>query len=339
MEEMQAWVCPDETARAMLGRVLGHRLPSLAPTPPLHRLSLRPGHVVEIVGPSGCAKSEILIQAAVTCILPREWKGVTFGGSEGLVMMFDLDCRFDILRLVHVLQCRINEVTVRHASQDKEESSSLPTTQPSQLTVATVEDTNELFKACLKRFYHKCCYNSFEFLATLKTIRPQLQRMVEDHEKALQLVLIDSIGAYYWLDRACQSTLPVASDSYRTLSLQVVFEAVVRELRQILQTHPFLLIASKGTIFSSSTRDNPGNRDLAHFGQKEYPERLCEVALNQEFSNEQFRYRTTTEKPSKQTEKMSHREYMPAVWQGFVTHRIVLQRAHGSASEKQPTIS
>lgn len=54
------WIAGDESAREMLMRALTAR-PALH-LPPLHRLPLRPGNVVEIVGPSPSAKSEILIQ-------------------------------------------------------------------------------------------------------------------------------------------------------------------------------------------------------------------------------------------------------------------------------------
>lgn len=48
-------------------------------------------------------------QAAVNCILPKEWKGVNYGGLGNLVMFFDLDCRFEILRLSQALKHRIME--------------------------------------------------------------------------------------------------------------------------------------------------------------------------------------------------------------------------------------
>lgn len=41
------------------------------------------------------------------CILPKEWKGIHFGGLEKIVVYFDLDCRFDVLRLSNALRIRI----------------------------------------------------------------------------------------------------------------------------------------------------------------------------------------------------------------------------------------
>lgn len=54
------WINGDESAKEMLSRVLTER-PFLL-IPPFHRVPLRVGNVVEIVGPSPSAKTEILIQ-------------------------------------------------------------------------------------------------------------------------------------------------------------------------------------------------------------------------------------------------------------------------------------
>jgi DNA-repair protein XRCC2 len=48
-------------------------------------------------------------QAAVHCILPKEWEGIYFGGLGKAVMFLDLDCRFDVLRLAQILKSRIAE--------------------------------------------------------------------------------------------------------------------------------------------------------------------------------------------------------------------------------------
>ena len=38
---------------------------------------------MEACGGSGCGKTELLVQAAVTCILPEEADGVRYGGNAG----------------------------------------------------------------------------------------------------------------------------------------------------------------------------------------------------------------------------------------------------------------
>ncbi|KAF3778632.1 DNA repair XRCC2-like protein [Nymphaea thermarum] len=104
--EAEGWIGVSETAQEMLGRTLIDR-PCLIAVPPLHRVPLRPGNVVELVGPSASAKSEILLQAAISCILPNVCNGVFFGGMQRLVMYFDLDCSFDVQRFSNSLKKRI----------------------------------------------------------------------------------------------------------------------------------------------------------------------------------------------------------------------------------------
>ena len=58
---VKRWIDGDETAAEMLARVSTERSVLLLP-PPLHRLPLRVGNVVEVVGPSPSAKTLILIQ-------------------------------------------------------------------------------------------------------------------------------------------------------------------------------------------------------------------------------------------------------------------------------------
>lgn len=49
------------------------------------------------------------IQTAISCILPKKWNEVEYGGLDHLVVFVDLDCRFDIMRLSEMLNHRIME--------------------------------------------------------------------------------------------------------------------------------------------------------------------------------------------------------------------------------------
>ncbi|GLJ43733.1 hypothetical protein SUGI_0910610 [Cryptomeria japonica] len=311
------WINGDENAKTMLARVLVNRQSCVALTrqiPPLMRVPLRAGNVVEIVGPSSSAKSELLIQAAVNCILPKEWKGVSYGGSEGVVMVFDLDCRFDVMRLGHCLRYRIdgtcgpgthNNMYTRKEIRSNDKQGS----QASLLTPIYQED--ELFVSCMERLLYIRCYNSFEFLAALKTIRPQLQKAIEKHSNGVHLLVIDSISAFYWLDRALKSASIDNNASRKSLSLQVVSETVVQELRHLLQINPMLVLATKPTIYSTGPSENLVGRE----GRK-WSKSCLEASKH----------------GNQVSEKNVHREYMPAVWQAFVTHRLLLGRSDDTNS-------
>ncbi|KAF6158417.1 hypothetical protein GIB67_019456 [Kingdonia uniflora] len=264
MSSFEGWMNGDETAKEMLTRVLKER-PFLL-IPPLHRVPLRVGNIVEIVGSSPSAKTEILIQASINCILPKEWKGVHFGGLERLVIYFDLDCRFDVERLAQSLRHHIVEANETHFDE-------------------------ELFLSCMRRFLYVRCYNSFEFLATLKTLRPRLQKESEANGVGAHFLMIDSISAFYWADRA-SAPLALAANNRKSFSFHSVVETIVQEIQKLLQVQPMLLLATKATVLG----DGSFTSEL---------KRLVQKWSSQDASSLK----------SSSASQHSYREYMPSIWQ------------------------
>ncbi|CAL4960239.1 unnamed protein product [Urochloa decumbens] len=286
----RAWLAVDETAAAFISRSLDSRPPITLP-PPLHRAPLRPGNVVEIAGPSNSGKSHLLLMAAVQCILPKELDGIYFGGLGKSVMYLDLDCRFDVLRLAQILRNRIAEGSAHLRNGDLEKDGTKDEFQCSF--------ENTLFSDCMRRFLYVRCYNSSEFTAALKTVQSQSRSEVLG--VSIYFVMIDSIGAFYWIDRASQSVR-----ESKGKSLQSVTETVVHEIRKFLQLQPALVLVTKAPVYAEGTTTaNDFNR-----GSSKYVPEDSTV----------LRY------PRQEEERtLSYREYMPSIWQSFVTHRINLQ--------------
>eukprot|EP00271_Cylindrocystis_brebissonii_P019916 TRINITY_DN6331_c0_g2_i1.p1 TRINITY_DN6331_c0_g2~~TRINITY_DN6331_c0_g2_i1.p1 ORF type:complete len:122 (+),score=13.78 TRINITY_DN6331_c0_g2_i1:954-1319(+) len=104
--DFREFVRPDETAATFLLRFQVERICTSVPF--LDEQSLSTRHVVEINGPSGSAKTEILIQTTAATLLPAMAPdGVDYRGAGACVRYFDLDGRFDVLRLRAVLASRI----------------------------------------------------------------------------------------------------------------------------------------------------------------------------------------------------------------------------------------
>ncbi|XP_019181128.1 PREDICTED: DNA repair protein XRCC2 homolog isoform X3 [Ipomoea nil] len=249
------WIGTDETAKQYLSRVLTER-PFVPLPPPLHRLPLRAGNIVEIVGPSPSAKTQILIQASINCILPKEWKGVHYGGLERPVMFIDLDCRFDVLSLSGSLKQRIL----------KAKGKSMPC-----LKEADAIYDKELFAESMRRFLYIRCYDSIQFLATLKTMHHQLQMAKEAHGIGAYLMVIDRfsgvcIGAFHWMDRA-SAFMPQGSSNRNV-----------------------------GKWPAQNSLDSTSVRSRANI--------------------------------------LPFREYMPSVWQSFVSHRMLV-RPSGDSDENK----
>ncbi len=111
-------------------------------------VAMRPGHVLELCGPSGAGKTELLTQAAATCVLPKR-----HGGAAAPALFVDLDGCFDALRLVQVLDARVQGGQGGIGSPSGEVSSA------------------EVLEEALGRFYLVQCHDSLEFLAALRAAR------------------------------------------------------------------------------------------------------------------------------------------------------------------------
>nr|GEV83440.1 DNA repair protein XRCC2 homolog [Tanacetum cinerariifolium] len=220
------WIKRDESAKQMLQRVLKER-PLLLLPQPLHRVPLGTHNIVEIVGPSPSAKTEILLQMAVNSILPKTRNGVQYGGSEHSVLFIDLDCRLDIFRLSHSLKQRISEANKWHKTMNNQ--------------MGVEYDEMGLFGDCMKRFSYTRCYDSFEFLAALKGLH---NKLANDSKKTVYVLMIDNVGAFHWIDRSF-SSLSQGNPNRKNFGLQSVFETVVKEIKKLLLLHPMLVLATK----------------------------------------------------------------------------------------------
>ncbi|CAO1944268.1 unnamed protein product [Urochloa humidicola] len=99
-------------------------------------------------------------------------------------------------------------------------------------------------------------------------------------------------------------------------SLQTVTETVVHEIRKFLQLQPALVLVTKAPVYAEgSTTANDFNRGSSKYVLED----------------------STVLRYSRQEEErtLSYREYMPSIWQSFVTHRINLQVEEAEVSSLQ----
>ncbi|CAH8303857.1 unnamed protein product [Eruca vesicaria subsp. sativa] len=309
-EAARDWIRSDETAAQMLSRVLGDR--TLLLLPPLHRVPLRAGNVVEITGSSPTAKTQILIQSAITCILPKTWNGVHYGGLGKLVLFLDLDCRFDVMRLSDMLKCRLLEANrLGNGAWWQLEKSNVKTCRSAQDKAKIVYD-EELYVSCMKRFLYLRCYDSLELLSSLKTLHYRI-RLQEACGSQVGVLMIDSIGAFHWTDRL-SSSLALDKNNRKSLSLTNVVETIVQEMKKLMQVHSLVVIATKATIYEEKYPTNENNRKLSS---------------NNDLSGN----------ASSKAQQPPFREFMPSSWQAFVTHKIFIRKSGDHQSSGQNTLS
>ncbi|XP_036376210.1 DNA repair protein XRCC2 [Megalops cyprinoides] len=122
------------------------------------------GDVVEFHGAEGTGKTEMLYHLLARCILPAEG-----GGLEAEAVLVDTDYHFDVLRLVTVLERRL----------------------PAGLG-------EEAVRSSLGRLYVAHCSGSTQLLLTLHYLEG-----VFCSRPAIATLVLDSVSAFYWVDRAC----------------------------------------------------------------------------------------------------------------------------------------
>ncbi|CAL8294695.1 unnamed protein product [Lota lota] len=133
------------------------------------------GEVVELHGLEGTGKTELLYHLLCRCILPVE-----AGGMGVEVVFVDTDYSLDMLRLVTILE---NRLTAGRSTSRPEES--------------YAECSEEaVLRSCLSRLLVVHCGSSSQLLLTLHYLETSLSS-----RPSLSLLLIDSISAFYWLDR------------------------------------------------------------------------------------------------------------------------------------------
>ncbi|KAM6453041.1 DNA repair protein XRCC2 [Liasis olivaceus] len=186
------------------------------------------GDVVEFHGPEGTGKTEMLYHLIARCILPK-----SVGGLEVGVLFIDTDFHFDMLRLVTILEYRLS----------------------SQGTEATI-------KLYLERFFLINCHSSSQLLLTLYS----LENMFFSHP-SLSLLIIDSISAFYWIDRASGG---------ESLSLQEAnLKRCVQFLKKLVKEHRLVLFATTQSLMKKSLSFLESSEKSDHDADPDYRPFLC----------------------------------------------------------------
>ncbi|XP_026879464.2 DNA repair protein XRCC2 [Electrophorus electricus] len=129
------------------------------------------GDVVEFHGVEGSGKTETLYHLMSRCLLP-----VPSGGLGVDVVFVDTDYHFDMLRLVAVLEARVSGAGHEREAQEEEEV---------------------VVRSCLRRLSVVHCSSSTQLLLTLHYLEGSISARPD-----LSLLVVDSISAFYWVDRS-----------------------------------------------------------------------------------------------------------------------------------------
>ena len=272
--------------------------------------AMRAGQLVEVCGVGGSGKTEILMQAAVNCALPREREGVRFGGCESSVLLLDLDGKFDTLRLLKILTARVEAALVRETARRARSSGSDGEPDAPRLALARLSDS--VYRESVGRFQMVRCHNSLDFLKALAVVDKIFERREsvvgtarETNPDATndsyargaardgvgaasaaprRLLLVDNVAAFYWLDRASRR------DHDAPLSLHNVHHASALALIEISRRCRAPVVATKAVAATSTTAPRDGG-----------------------------------EATSSERARTTHKDFLPPRWTSAVTQRLVLE--------------
>lgn len=158
------------------------------------------GDIVELEGPAGAGKTELLLEALIQCVLPR---GVA-GGQESTALYIATDARWPQQRVAERLQQRLDA----HSRSDSEPMA--PDTLRrclSRLLVVRCHSAQELLAALAK--VHMSCdagTGAFTMRLNAKGVAAADDDESRDEAPPLRLVVVDTANAFYWQER-CRPTL------------------------------------------------------------------------------------------------------------------------------------
>ncbi len=243
---------------------------------------LHPKDVVEFYGDEGSGKTQMLIHLMTKCLLPAKWNDVELGGLNAGVVLVDTDYQFSVERLGTVLMERVASCLSWARKMSLESARTFMEPSP--------EDLDSLLRKSLDKLQIVKCNSSVQFVASLY----RLESVFVNHKDVVSFLFVDSISAFYWIDR---------SNGADNVSAQELNQRRVCDALQKLRSNSsFVTVVTKPALFQKKQ----GKR----FAPKEHASPTSVSSTSA----------TSTDGCS------DHCEYLCKPWQKLVSHRYVFTK-------------
>ncbi|KAJ3161908.1 DNA repair protein xrcc2 [Geranomyces variabilis] len=230
---------------------------------PLPRV--RTGELLDLCGPLGGGKTELIMRIITLTLLPRIWTPPThpasapplyLGGSNSSVLLLDSDLRFSLIALhahlrAHVVRC-------------------LPTNHPPSESAISVLITSALTRLHLAR--------PTSAIALVATLARAPHTFLPNAASLTPLIVVDGLSPFYWINRLDDlgegPHLEPADDEDgetegssgqpqpqpQSFMHESVHRAIIRVLRGLKDDHHCAIVVSRWELFPSSSAagDEPG---------------------------------------------------------------------------------
>ncbi|KAJ3157949.1 DNA repair protein xrcc2 [Geranomyces variabilis] len=232
---------------------------------PLPRV--RTGELLDLCGPLGGGKTELIMRIITLTLLPRIWTPPThpasapplyLGGSNSSVLLLDSDLRFSLIALhahlrAHVVRC-------------------LPTDHPPSESAINVLITSALTRLHLAR--------PTSAIVLVATLARAPHTFLPNAASLTPLIVVDGLSPFYWINRLDDlgegpHLLDPADDEDgeeaegssgqpqpqpQSFMHESVHRAIIRVLRGLKDGHHCAIVVSRWELFPSSSAagDEPG---------------------------------------------------------------------------------
>ncbi|KAJ3156800.1 hypothetical protein HDU86_003566 [Geranomyces michiganensis] len=235
---------------------------------PLPRV--RTGELLDLCGPLGGGKTEIIMRIIALTLLPRVWTPPThpssspplhIGGSNSSVLLLDSDLRFSLVAFhshlrAHIIRC-------------------LPTDAPNPPSDSAI---NVLATSALSRLHLARPTSAIALIATL-TLAPRT--FLADSASLTPLIVVDGLSPFYWSNRlddlgegphldpdpggdediVIDNQPRQSQPQPQSFMHESVHRAIIRVLRGLKDDHHCAIVVSRWELFpgSYSAGDEVGN--------------------------------------------------------------------------------
>lgn len=223
----------------------------------------------------------------VRSILPDYWNDIHLSGHDAGVIFIDTEMKFSILRLVNLLEKYILKKVTESSVPSNIESDKL----------------ESFIMKCLKNLHVILCPDSEKFVITLNSLESLLA-----NNPNISSIMIDSISAFYWIDRAAGGESVPLQETNMKLATQAIMKLV--------NTYNLVVFAVKHAVFKKKSQE--GCLDTLTDG------RPVNISIENYLAQDFDQY---------------HAEFLCKPWQKFVSHRLVtVKREKVSGAENQEFI-
>lgn len=189
------------------------------------RLVIPGQDVVQVCGEENCGKTELLLNIIADTILPDKWNNIRLPGRNLSAVFISTDYKFDILRLVCIMENKLKEALQKQNIKFK-------------MRLPSIAEQKTIVTSSLERCHILKTSSVEELMSTVEWLPTFLQ-----HALNVSVVAIDNVTAYYWIER---------SKHAQSVEYESRQQHLVNNLKKLVQTHNVVLFYTVPSLMSSS---------------------------------------------------------------------------------------